>query len=143
MTSQQVELPAFTTRVFRRIGSATGLSLLLLLVCLASIAYGLTLVVRGLSPELALGLAGAGLGTGWLLARSPLKAIWSASLAVLFGVTGLFLHLGGLLPDLFRLLQHINQLGVGLVRDPFNGDRRLNQARLALEAGGDLWDKLL
>jgi hypothetical protein len=142
MTSQHIELPAFSTRVFRRIGSAAGLSLLLLLVCLGSVAYGLTLVVRGLSLELALALAGAGLGTGWLLARSPLKAIGSASLAALLGITSLFLHLGGLLPDLFNLLQHIHQLGVGLVRDPFNGDRRLNQARSALEAGGDLWGKL-
>jgi hypothetical protein len=142
MSSQQIEPPSLATLVLRRIGAATGLSLLLLLVSLSSIAYGLTLVIRGLSFGLAFGLVSAGLGTGWLLARSRLKSLWSAIIAALVGVTSLFLLLGGLVPDFFTLFQHLSQLGVGLFRYPLNGNRHFQQAKIALEAGRDLLDKL-
>jgi transglutaminase-like putative cysteine protease len=142
MNSQRIERASLATLVLGRIGAATGLSLLLLLVSLNSVAYGLTLVVRGLSLDLALGLASAGLGAGWLLARSRLKAGWSAGLAALLGMASLLLHLGGLFPDLFILLKSMNQLGVGLIRDPLNDYRHLNQAKSTLEVWGDLWDKL-
>jgi hypothetical protein len=142
MSSQQTERAGLLGQVIRRISPATGLSLLLLLASLNSIAYGLTLVVRGLSLGLALGLASAGLGAGWLLSGSRLKPVWSAILTALVGVTSLFLLLGGLLPDLFTLFQHLNQLGLGLVRDLLNGNRHLQQVRIALDAGGDLLDKL-
>jgi hypothetical protein len=142
MSSQQTERAGLLAQVVRRISPATGLNLLLLLASLNSIAYGLTLVVRGLSFGLAFGLASAGLGVGWLLAGSPLKPVWSAIAAALVGVTSLFLFLGGLVPDIFTLFQHLNQLGLGLVRDPLNGNRHLQHVRIALDAGGDLLDRL-
>jgi transglutaminase-like putative cysteine protease len=142
MKIQRIELPNLSSLVFRRIRPATGLSLALLLVSLSSIAYGLSLVIRGLSLALGLGLACTGLGLGWLLARSGLKARWSFGISALLGMAGLFLHLGGLLPDLFVLLRRTNQFGVWLVRDPLNSYRHMNQIRYTLAAGGELWNKL-
>jgi transglutaminase-like putative cysteine protease len=143
MIRQIAEQRNLSTRFFRQIGAGTSLSFSLLLVSFSSITYGLTFAVRGLSLGQALGLASAGLATGWLLARSKLKAGWSAGIAAFFGTSGLLLHLGDLYADLFAFLQRLNQFGNGLVRDPFNGSHHLNQANLALTAWGELWDKLI
>jgi transglutaminase-like putative cysteine protease len=142
MKSQQIKLPNLITWISHQIGTTTGLSLALLLVCLSSVAYGMTPVVRGLSLGLGLGLAYTGLGVGWLLGRSKLQAGWSAGIATLLGATSLLTHLGDLLGNAHAILQSLNQLGSQLVRTPLDGYRHLAQFKALLASWGELWDKL-
>jgi hypothetical protein len=71
MKSLHFGLTGLFSRRLRQTGAGSGLALLLLLLSLGTVAYGLTLVVQGLSLSFAFGLVALGLLMGWLLASDP------------------------------------------------------------------------
>jgi transglutaminase-like putative cysteine protease len=131
-------LTGLLSRKLRQIGTGTGLALLLLLLSLSTVAYGLTLVVRGLSLSFAFGLVALGLLIGWLLARSKWAAWQSAGLAFLLGLAVLFLHVGQLAAVVFALLLRTNSLVGVLFRGPLGTYNRFEFVGQAWSAGEQL-----
>jgi transglutaminase-like putative cysteine protease len=118
MKSSHLNFNFLVSRGFKKIGTGAILALLLLFFSMGSTAYGMTLVVRGLSFIFAIGLATSGLLAGWLLARSPLSAWRSGVLGFSFGLALLVVHLGHLEANLFGLLQQSNVLLLSFFQGP-------------------------
>jgi transglutaminase-like putative cysteine protease len=118
MKSLHFGLTGLFSRRLWQSGAGSGLALLLLLLSLGTVAYGLTLVVQGLSLSFAFGLVALGLLMGWLLASSKWAAWKSAGLTFLIGLVVLFLHTGQLAAFMFVLLLRTNSLVTVLFRGP-------------------------
>jgi hypothetical protein len=138
MKSLRFVLTGLFSRKLRQIGAGTGLAVLLLLLSLITVAYGLTLVVRGLSLSFAIGLVTLGQLIGWLMARSKWEAWQSAGLACLLGLAVLFLHVGQLAAVLFALLLRTNSLVGVLFRGPLGTYNRFEVVRQTWSAGEQL-----
>ncbi len=87
---------ALLARLHARVSRHTQLSLLLLASALGSVALGLAEVVRGLDGGWALGLAGAGMLLGWLLACRAMPAWAGLGVAGVAGVAASLIGVGGL-----------------------------------------------
>lgn len=99
--------------LIRRIGAPTLLILVLLGVALASLAWTLSAIVRGLDLELLATIILLGAVTGWLLARSPIRAGIALPLTFVLGVASVLIRVGQLGFNLFTL-------GVALTRVIWN-----------------------
>lgn len=80
----------------RRVGGLTLFILLLLAIALASMAWALSLLVRGLDLELLLTIVFIGAATGWLLARSRLHSFVALLLTILLAFGIVFVRVGQL-----------------------------------------------
>jgi hypothetical protein len=138
MKSLRFVLTGMCSRKLRQIGAGTGLALLLLLLSLITVAYGLTLVVRGLSLSFAIGLVTLGVLIGWLMARSNWAAWQAAGLAFLLGLAVLFLHVGQMAASLFALLLRTNSLVEVLFRGPLGTSNRFEVVGKTWSAGEHL-----
>jgi transglutaminase-like putative cysteine protease len=118
ISSAQTSHQGLVSSAVQKIGPLTALAVLLLLVSTSIVAYGLTLVVRGLTPGFALYIATLGLLAGWLMARSRLSARRSGILAALSGLSLLCVHLGNLEATLFSIVMRANNLALAFFQGP-------------------------
>jgi transglutaminase-like putative cysteine protease len=105
----------------RRMGPWRLLSLALLLTALCSVASGLADVIRELDARLALMVAVTALLIGWGLAATPLPGWAAGILASVFGLGGIFVHIGRLGRQLVALLPALAELGWGVFYWPHEG----------------------
>ena len=118
MKSNRLSLQTLFSEGFRKIGPGTALALLFLLIAMSSVAYGITQVVRGLSPGFAFSLAVLGLLAGWLLARSRLSIGQAGIISSLMGLAVLVVHLARLGVTLYILLLRANGLVLAFFQGP-------------------------
>jgi hypothetical protein len=143
MKGPPLDLYSLFSRFLRKIGYETALSLLLLLVAMSSVAYGLTLVVRGFSPVLSVWIAALGLLAGWLLALSSLPVWYSGMVASLIGLVLLIMHVGGLERALFDMLLRTNRLAQAFLYGPQSNPLFMENVRSTEHAAGQFIEKLV
>lgn len=90
-------------RLVRRVGGMTVLILVLLSICLASLVWVLSTVVRGLDPELLIALTLVGAVSGWLLGRWQVRALVVVAAAILIAWLAAFVRVGRLEARLLEL----------------------------------------
>lgn len=91
------------TRLVRRIGARTLLSLLLLLATFGSVVMGLEEVSTALAPMPLVVAAAVGILFGWLLARSPLPGWLAGGVALIIGSEAALIRYGRLADGLLQL----------------------------------------
>lgn len=109
-------LVALLFRIVRRAGAGAVLSLLLLLMASNSVAAGLAEIIRGLDALPLLTTATSAMLIAWLLARSPLPVGLVGVLALVLGVTIVFLHVGHLSGNLMEFIGALADAGAGTWR---------------------------
>jgi len=107
--------------ISQRLNQIGLLSLALTLAALNVVAHGLAGIVRGLDSSLLSNITLYGTLTGWLLASVPVAG-WQASLLTfLFAISGVFLRIGRIGPELLALMQSLFKLGMSIIQWITNG----------------------
>lgn len=106
-----------TIRFFKRIGTLSFFTFLLLLIVVGSVVYGLSEIIRGLIFSPLFIFAFLGLLSSWLLARSRIRT-WLAVLVLLIsGLVGTYIWVGHLLQPILNLLRPLPPLAWAYLKE--------------------------